>query len=144
MKHTLFAGLLALGLTGAAWAEKHLAVQGNLELRAEAMPTNTLSAESAQAYKVQPAADRGLLVVTVMKSGKTGQLATVPAQVYAGAMTQSNFLLNIPLREVQVGNSVYYLGEFRITPPDVLRFLVNANVLGTPLKAEFSRSFPTN
>jgi hypothetical protein len=36
---------------------------------------------------------------------------------------------------------VYYLGEFRVEAPDTLRFLVNANVLGKPMKVEFSQIF---
>ncbi len=71
-----------------------------------------------------------------------GNADTIPAQVYAGAMNRNNLTISIPLREVNDGKVVYYLGEFRLTPPDEFRFLVNANVLGTPLKAEFSRSFP--
>ncbi len=71
-----------------------------------------------------------------------GNPVTLPAQVYAGAMNQNNLLISIPVREVRDGKHVYYLGEFRLTPPDELRFLVNANVLGTALKTEFSRKFP--
>jgi hypothetical protein len=120
-----------------AWASR----TGNLELHVEAIPTTTLSAEAAQSYRVVPSAERGLLLVTVMKRER-GNAVTLPAQVYAGAMNQHNVTISIPLREVNDGKAVYYLGEFRLTPPDELRFLVNANVLGTPLKAEFSRKFP--
>jgi hypothetical protein len=67
----------------------------------------------------------------------------VPGQVYAGAVTQDNKLFTIPIREVRQADGVYYLGEYRVTVPDKLRFLVNANVLGKPLKAEFTRAFAT-
>lgn len=141
MKRASFTILFAMGLTAAAYAEEHLAVVGDLELHVEAVPTTALTPEAARNYRVEPAADRGLLVVTLVKNAK-GHAAAVPGQVYAGALTQSNFLINIPVREVREGKAVYYLGEFRLTPPDTLRFLVNANVAGQPLKAEFSRSFP--
>ncbi len=139
MKHPWPYGLVMLCLAFSVWAQKSSV--GNLELHAEAMPTTTLTAEAAQSYRVEPSADRGLLLVTVMKRER-GNATGIPAQVYAGAMNQSNVTISIPLREVNDGRMVYYLGEFRLTPPDELRFLVNANVLGTPLKAEFSRKFP--
>lgn len=82
-------------------------------------------------------------LVTVIKRER-GSNATVPAQVYAGAMNRRNLVIRIPLREVRTDKSVYYVGEFRLTPPDELRFLVGANVLGTPLKVEFNRAFPVD
>ncbi|MBU1664550.1 MAG: DUF4426 domain-containing protein [Gammaproteobacteria bacterium] len=47
----------------------------------------------------------------------------------------------MPIREVREGDSVYYLGEFQVTTPDTLRFLVNANVMGKVMKNEFAREF---
>lgn len=139
MKHPWLYGFVMLCLALPVWAAKTAA--GALELHAEAMPTTTLTAEAAENYRVTPSADRGLLLVTVMKRER-GNAATIPAQVYAGAMNRNNLTISIPLREVNDGKQVYYLGEFRFTPPDELRFLVNANVLGKPLKTEFSRKFP--
>lgn len=138
MKHPWLYGFVMLWLALPAWANRTV---DNLELHAEAMPTTTLSAEAAANYRVVPSADRGLLLVTVMKRER-GSATSIPAQVYAGAMNQNNLTISIPVREVREGKHVYYLGEFRLTPPDELRFLVNANVLGTPLKTEFSRKFP--
>jgi hypothetical protein len=49
----------------------------------------------------------------------------------------------VPIREVRQPDGVYYLGEFRYNAPDTIRFLVNANVLGKPMKVEFVRAFST-
>lgn len=140
MLRALLIGLIAAVSSGPAWAEKQTAAAGNLELHAEAVPSRTLTPEAAANYRVEPAPDRGVLLVTVLKRERAST-ATVPAQVYAGAMSRRGYVISIPLREVRAEKSVYYVGEFRLTLPDELRFLVNANVLGTPLKAEFSRSF---
>jgi hypothetical protein len=113
----------------------------NPELYCVAVPTMELTPEAAKGYNVARNADRGLLTVTIVKKGKNGATATLPGQVYAGAINQNNLLYNIPIREVHDGDSVYYLGEFHVTTPDTLRFLVNANVLGRPMKSEFSREF---
>lgn len=139
MKYPWLQGLVILCLALPAWAKQTSA--DALELHAEALPTTILTAEAAENYRVTPSADRGLLLVTVMKRER-GQAVAIPAQVYAGAMNRNNLTISIPLREVNDGKHVYYLGEFRLTPPDELRFLVNANVLGRPLKIEFSRKFP--
>lgn len=142
MQRALLIGLLTALAAVPAWAQRQSAA-GNLELHAEAVPSRTLTPEAAASYRVEPAPDRGVLLVTVVKRERGGT-ATVPAQVYAGAMSRRNHVISIPLREVREDKSVYYVGEFRLTPPDELRFLVNANVLGTPLKAEFNRAFPVD
>lgn len=139
MKHASILGCVIFCLASPIWASKSSV--RNLELHAEAIPTTALSAEAAAMYRVEPSAERGLLLVTVLKRER-GQAVTIPAQVYAGAMNRNNLTISIPLREVRDGQTVYYLGEFRLTPPDELRFLVNANVLGTALKTEFRRKFP--
>lgn len=136
----LIALCLALGLTAAAQAAETLS-SGDIEVHVEATPTNELSPEAAQRYNITPSANRGMLTVTVLRKGAGGKASTLPAQVYAGATTKSNYLINIPVRERREPEGVYYLGEFYVTPNDTLTFLVNVNVLGQPFKAKFSRVF---
>lgn len=142
MQRALLIGLLTALVAAPTWAQKQTPA-GNFELLAEAFPSRTLTPEAAANYRVEPAPDRGVLLVTVVRRERSGAV-TVPAQVYAGAMNSRNHVISIPLRELREDKSVYYVGEFRLTPPDELRFLVNANVLGTPLKAEFNRAFPAD
>jgi hypothetical protein len=106
-----------------------------------AVPTSELTPEAAKAYNVEPRPGRGLLTITLLRKVRTGEAKSVPGQVYAGAVNQGNYLSSIPIREVREGNEVYYLGEYRVSAPDTLRFLVNANVLGKALKTEFTRAF---
>ncbi|MCS6787580.1 MAG: DUF4426 domain-containing protein [Thiobacillaceae bacterium] len=134
-------GLTLLGAPASAWSQRHSTHKGNLELQAEALPASALAAELAARYRVEPAADRGVLLVWVQRRER-GHTVPMPAQVYAGAMNRRNLVISIPLREVRNGEAVHYVGEYRISPPDELRFLINANVLGTPLKLEFERAFP--
>lgn len=114
---------------------------GDLELHCVAVPTTELTPEAAKAYNVEPSPGRGLLTVTLLRKGRNGEARAVPGQVYAGAINQNNLLSNIPIREMRDGDHVYYLGEYRVSAPDTLRFLVNANTLGKIMKTEFSRSF---
>lgn len=114
---------------------------GELEVHSEAVPTTELTAEAARVYNITPDAGRGLLTVTLIKKGRNGKAESLPGQVYAGGFTQDNKLFSIPIREVREADGVYYLGEYRVNAPDTIRFLVNANVLGKPMKVEFSRTF---
>lgn len=114
---------------------------GDLELHSAAVPTTELTPEAARDYNVQVSPARGLLTVTLLRKGRNGEARSVPGQVYAGAVNQNNFLISIPIREVQQNGEVYYLGEYRLTPPDTLRFIINANVLGKHLKGELTRVF---
>ncbi len=114
---------------------------GELELHSVAGPSSELTPEAARDYNITPDAGRGLLTVTLVKKGRNGNTESVPGQVYAGGFTQDNKIFSIPIREIRQPDGVYYLGEYRVNPPDTIRFLVNANVLGKPMKAEFSRTF---
>lgn len=114
---------------------------GDLEVHCVAVPSTELTPEAAKAYNVAPAPGRGLLTITLMKRTRPGEARSVAGQVYAGAVNQNNFISSIPIREIRDGDEVFYLGEYRVSTPDTLRFLINANVLGKMLKAEFTRAF---
>lgn len=113
----------------------------DIELYSVVVPTTELTAEAAKNYNVERSPNRGLLTVTLVKKGKSGKSETVAGQVYAGAINLRNNLSNIPIREVREGGSVTYLGEFQVTAPDTLRFLVNASVMGKIMKNEFAHEF---
>lgn len=138
----LAACLAALHAPAALAGDGGTVRNGDLEMHCVALPTSELTPEAAQDFNVIRDPQRGLLTVTIFRHGGPGKAQAQQAQVYAGAINQRNQLSSIPVREVRKGDAVYYLGEFRVTPPDTLRFLVNANAThGKPLKVEFSRNF---
>jgi hypothetical protein len=127
--------------SGSAVRAEEIHRAGDLELHSAAVPTTELTPEAAKDYNVQVSPDRGLLTVTLLRKGRNGEARSVQGQVYAGAVTQNNYLISIPIREVRQGDQVYYLGEYRLKAPDTLRFIINANVLGRHLKGELTRVF---
>lgn len=143
-------GFIRAGLCLAVLHAPHaLAVEGgttksgDLEMHCVAMPTSELTPEAAREFNVVRDPQRGLLTVTVFRHLGQGRTQAQQAQVFAGAINQQNLISTIPVREMQKDGAVYYLGEFRVAPPDTLRFLVNASAThGKPLKVEFSRGFP--
>lgn len=133
--------LATLHIQSALASEQEMARAGDLEMHCVALPTSELTPEAAKEFNVARDPQRGLLTVTFFRNLGQGKTQTRQAQVFAGGITQSNNLFSIPVREVRKNDSVYYLGEFRVTPPDTLRFIVNGSVAGKSLKADFSRSF---
>jgi hypothetical protein len=135
--------LLGVALTASVAQAVEITKLGDMELHCAAVPTKELTPEAAKGYNVVPSPDRGLLTITLMKKTRSGEAKSVPGQVYAGAVNQKNYLSSIPIREIREGDEVYYLGEYRVSAPDTMRFLVNANVLGKMMKTEFTRAFGT-
>jgi hypothetical protein len=133
--------LAAMHAPYALAAGNEIARAGDLEMRCVAMPTTELTPETARGYNVAREPQRGLLTVTLLRHVGQGKTQTQHGQVFAGAVNSRNFLSNIPVREVRQGDVVTYVGEFHVTPPDTLRFLVNASVGGTPMKVDFARNF---
>lgn len=144
----LYTGFMAVAFGLAAFSSGMAALAAEpdlaktLEMRCVAVPTLELTPEAAKEFNVVRNAQRGLLTVTVLRNVGEGKTESQQAQVFAGAINQNNLVSTIPVREVRTEDKVYYLGEFHMTPPDTLRFLVKANTLhGLPLKVEFSRAF---
>ena len=105
---------------------------GNLEIHYNALTTDELSPEVARAYKIERSKTRGMVTMSVLQKNKVGVLTPVPAKltVYATNLTQQ--LANIPMREIKEGTAIYYLGEFRVVPPDTLKFTATVEVAGEP------------
>lgn len=105
---------------------------GNLEVHYNALTTDELQPEVARAYKIERSKTRGMVTLSVLKKNKLGALTPVPAKltIYATNLTQQ--LSNISMREIKEGSAIYYLGEFRVTPPDTLKFTATVEVAGEP------------
>ncbi len=135
---TRFAGLLfaLLGIVAVPAQGAETASAGDVVVHFDVIASTELTPEAAAKYNITPAPNRAVLTIDPLKHGKP-----VPAQVYAGAINSKNYLINVPIREKLDADGPRYLGEFYILPSDNLTFIVNVNVLGTPLKARFNRSF---
>jgi len=105
---------------------------GRVEIHYNALTTDELLPEVARAYKIERSKTRGLVTMSVLMPNKLGVLTPVPAKisVYATNLTQQ--LANVEMREVNEGTAIYYLGEFRVTPPDTLKFTATVEVAGEP------------
>ena len=105
---------------------------GPLEIHYNALTTDELLPEVARAYKIERSKTRGLVTMSVLKQNPVGAPTPVPAKltVYVTNLTQQ--LANVEMREVKEGTAIYYLGEFRVVPPDTLKFTATVEVAGEP------------
>jgi len=105
---------------------------GDLEIHYNALTTDELSPDVARAYKIERSKTRGMVTLSVLKKNKVGVLTPVAAKlgIYATNLTQQ--LSNIDMREIKEGTAIYYLGEFRVAPPDTLKFTATVEVAGEP------------
>lgn len=133
MKSKAFALAASLALTGwlpgAATAENSTSVLG-YTIHHNAMTTDNLTPEVARAYGLQRSKNRGMLNVSVIKEkpGTTGEPVT--AEVAASATNLAGQHRTIPMREIEDGDAIYYIGEFRIADEETLKFTVEVTPSG--------------
>jgi hypothetical protein len=136
-----FLALLALALVTAAQAEQAQKF-GSVEVHYNAMLSSELLPDVAKVYKIDRSKTRGILTVSVLKKNAVGMAQPVPARLAAYLVNLNNQLGNIDLREIREGTAIYYLGEFRVVPPDTLKFTVTVNAAGEPAhEVSFSQKF---
>lgn len=105
---------------------------GPLEIHYNALTTDELLPEVARAYKIERSKTRGLLTISVLKQNKMGAASPVPAKITVYVTNLSQQLANVEMREIREGTAIYYLGEFRVAPPDTLKFTATVDVAGEP------------
>jgi hypothetical protein len=105
---------------------------GPLEIHYNALTTDELLPEVARAYKIERSKTRGLLTISVLKQNKMGAASPVPAKITVYVTNLSEQLANVEMREIREGTAIYYLGEFRVAPPDTLKFTATVEVAGEP------------
>jgi len=105
---------------------------GPIEVHYNALTTDDLLPEVARAYKIDRSKTRGMVTMSVLKQNAVGALSPVPAKLTIYATNLNQQLANIEMREIKEGSAIYYLGEFRVTPPDTLKFTATVEVNGQP------------
>jgi hypothetical protein len=105
---------------------------GPLEIHYNALTTDELLPEVARGYKIERSKTRGLVTMSVLMRNKLGALSPVPAKISLYVTNLSQQLANVEMREVNEGTAIYYLGEFRVAPPDTLKFTATIEVAGEP------------
>lgn len=132
----LLAALCLCSVTFVAHAEI-MQEFGPFEIHYNALTTDELQPEVARTYNIERSKTRGLLTMSVLKKNKIGVPSPVPAKVSVYVTNLTRQLANVTMREVKEGAAIYYLGEFRVAPPDTLTFTATVEVPGQ-LKQELT------
>jgi len=142
---TFFAGLIALVLALPAAAENSTLV-GGYTIHHNALSTDTLTPEIAQAYHIKRSPNRGMISVSVLENRAEGQPKAVPAEIEAVAANLTGQTRNIEVRQVREGNAIYYIGDFPVTNEETLNFTLTVKPEGVKqaYTAHFSQQFFTN
>lgn len=115
---------------------------GDVEIHYNAMLSTDLLPDVAKNYKIDRSPTRGIVTVSVLKKNTMGVAQPIPAKLTAYMVNLNNQLGDISLREIKEGSAIYYLGEFRVVPPNTLRFTVIVEANGEPKReVTFSQKF---
>lgn len=138
----LFAVLSLLLLTLPVHAEQAKTF-GDVAVHYNAMPTDELLPDVAKNYRIERSRNRGMLTVSILKRTSLGVSQASKGEVKVTIPTLTGQSVEVPMREIVEGSAIYYLGEYRVTAPQTLKFVVTAKPEGSdkPLTFDFSRQF---
>jgi hypothetical protein len=114
---------------------------GDVTIRANVLPTASLSEAMAKQYGIAREDDRVMLLVSV-RQGPDGQDTALPATIEAYATNLHGQRRGIEMRELRSDGYVDYVGTAKVSPPDTLRFdleIVREN--GARSTMQFNRDF---
>jgi hypothetical protein len=115
---------------------------GNVEVHYNALLTSDLLPDVARAYKIDRSKTRGLVTISVLRKNAMGVGIPIAAKLSVYEVNLNSQLSNVDMREIKEGPAIYYLGEFRVTPPDTLKFNVTVEAPGEPKReVNFNQQF---
>jgi len=140
-----FLGLAALFLSAAAPAQQSQDF-GEYVVHYNALNTNLIPPQVAQAYGIVRSSNRALLNVTVLKKVMDTPGTPVGANVTASGTNLTGQRREIELREIQEpGGAIYYVGQFPVHNLETYMFEISVAIEGEaePLNVRFKQQFYT-
>lgn len=119
---------------------------GGYTIHHNALTTDSLPVQVANAYGIQRSKSRALLNVSVIRDEPGGMGVPVRAQIRAVARTLYGQLRPIELREIVEDQAVYYIADFPVAHRETLHFEFEVLPAGGryPLRASMRQEFWTN
>ena len=108
-----------------------------------ALTTNQLDADIAEANDIVRSNSRALLNIVMEHRPEIGAPRVVPGEVRASARNLTGQLRNLLVREISEGDSIYYIAETAIANSESLIFTIEATPesTDTPLVVRFQKQF---
>jgi hypothetical protein len=117
---------LACATSLAAHAQPHEATRANLVLRASTVVSTAIDPAAARRDRIDPAPDRALLNVTLLRRSPGGAETTQRAKVSAARRDLAGITQRIRMRAVTENGRTSYLGVYEFLPREVVRIDVRA------------------
>jgi len=137
--------LLGALLAGLVQAE-NATQAGNYTIHHNALTSDVLAPQVAQAYAIQRSTSRGMVNITVMRNqpGTVGKPVTAQIELNARNLIGQK-REDISLREVREANAIYYIADFPVAHREHLVFEMEVIPEGetSALKARFDQEFYT-
>jgi len=111
-----------------------------------AMTTDKISQEDAAKYGITRSKSRAMLNVVIRKKVPGQTTAPISGKVSAKTNNLTGQLKNIALKQIDEGDSIYYIGDVAIANNETLQFEIEATPEDSDesLVANFSQQFFTN
>ncbi len=143
MRKTLFVlGVLLAGLVQAENATR----TGHYTIHHNALTSDVLAPQVAQAYGIQRSTSRGMINIAVMRDrpGALGEAVTAQIDLNARNLIGQK-RKDIQLREVREADAIYYIADFPVAHREHLVFEMEVIPAGetSPLNARFDQEFYT-
>ncbi len=118
---------------------------GDVVVHYNALSSDQLPPEVAKTYGFARSSRKGLINIAVQKDTKP-QPQALEALVKASATNLLGQRVDVTVKEIREGDSIYYLGEFPVAGTDTLNFSVEVTPAGAtaPLKFKFSKNYVTD
>lgn len=119
---------------------------GEYVVHYNALNTNLIPPQVAQAYNIQRSSSRALLNITVLKKVMDNPGSPVRAEISATGTNLTGQRRHLELREIlDPEGAVYYIGEFPVHNMETYRFNIDVRIEGEeePLVVKFKQQFYT-
>jgi len=116
---------------------------GAYRVRYNALPTEQLLPDVAQAYGIVRSQQLGLVNIAVQRSADGDASAPIRATLNGTATSLSGQRVELQFREIAEDGAVYYIAQFPISAPDTYRFdiSITPESATSPYKLKFSQGF---
>lgn len=138
--------LLFASLVPASVVAENVVNFGDYAVHFNALRTDTLTPEIAQAYQLTRRNNRAMVNITVQKKVAGGKTVPHKAKVEGFASNLIAQVKNLEFREILDGEAIYYIAENQISHEETLKFEIKVTPEGnaTSTLVKFNQQFFTN
>ena len=119
---------------------------GDYAVHYNALRTDVLTPEIAQAYRLTRRNNRAMINITVQKRSADGKTMPHKAKVDGFASNLTAQVKNLEFREILDGDAIYYIAETQISNDETLNFEIKVTPEGnaTSTQVKFNQKFFTD